>query len=165
MEGLPDCMNIHYKDSLDHISKYVIPVGTVLYTGGFKDLSADPTHFRFFSKNKDVAANFARTAVLEKKTPMEIVSVFKVIRPITIYLQDSPTSAFYFDTKEAYASEEAQCLCKGDYHGYATADAKYEIEDIGLCGVGAYLQKITIGGRRKKTRRLKKKSRKRRNMQ
>lgn len=165
MEEPADCIKIHYKDSLDHISKYVIPVGTILYTGGFKDLSTDPTHFRFFTKNKDVAANFARTAVLEKKTATEIVSAFKVIRPITIYLQDSPTSAFYFDTKEDYASEQAQCLCKGEYRGYATADAKYGIEDIGLCGVGAYLQKITDGGRRKKTRRLKKKSRKRRNMQ
>lgn len=140
------------------VEPYTIPVGTVLYTGGFTSVSTDPTRYRFFTKNKDLAAQFAKTAVSEGKTRSPVVSAFKVVKPIQIHLQKVPSSVYYFDTPAEYASEEAQALCRDGFHGYASADPKYGIEDIGLCGVSGLLEKLTSAGtrrRKRKTRRRK----------
>jgi len=128
--------------------EYTIPVGTLLYTGGFSSLPTDPTHYHFFTKNKDIAKQFA--AISKPKT----MSTFEVIRPIKIHLQEIPSSLYYFDTPADYASEEAQALCRNGFSGYASKDAKYEIEDIGLCNARAFLKQIEVTGASRKKRQL-----------
>lgn len=136
---------------------YTIPVGTILYTGGFDYVSSDPTHYRFFTKNKATAEAFARVA------PKKVVGVFKVVAPIKIHLQDACNPKYYFDTPEGYSCKDAQSLCQGGFHGYASRDPMHDIEDIGLCGVKDMLEKVTSGGRRSRTlRRKKRKTKKRR---
>lgn len=132
--------------------EYTIPIGTLLYSGGFSTLPTDPTHYHFFTKNKDVAKKFA--AISKTKT----MATFEVISPIKIHLQEIPSSLYYFDTSADYASEEAQALCRNGFSGYASKDAKYEIEDIGLCNAREFLKQFeTTGGSRKRklTRRRK----------
>lgn len=132
--------------------EYTIPVGTLLYSGGFSSLPTDPTHYHFFTKNKDIAKQFA--AISKPKT----VLTFEVIAPIKIHVQEIPSSLYYFDTPADYASEEAQALCRNGFSGYASKDAKYEIEDIGLCNARAFLKQIEVTGaarKKKLTRRRK----------
>ena len=86
------CVQEHYGASLDMLYEYTIPVGTVLYTGGYTSVSEDPTRYRFFTKNKDIAANFAQTAVLEGKTKTPVVTAFRVTKPIPILVQTVPSS-------------------------------------------------------------------------
>jgi hypothetical protein len=133
------------------VETYTIPVGTILYHGGqSSEISEDPTHYKFFTKNKRVVATtFAR---LNKGNVYE----YEVIKPITIHLQAASGDKIYFDTKEDFNSKEAQCLLIEPYHGYASKNAEFEIEDIGLGRVSGYLQLKNSGGRRKrKTRRRK----------
>ena len=132
--------------------EYTIPIGTLLYSGGFSTLPTEPMHYHFFTKNKDVAKKFA--AISKTKT----MATFEVISPIKIHLQEIPSSLYYFDTPADYASEEAQALCRNGFSGYASKDAKHEIEDIGLCNAREFLKQIeTTGGSRKRklTRRRK----------
>ena len=137
--------------------EYTIPVGTVLYTGGFTSVSDDPTHYRFFTKNRETAQVFANVAT------NKVVTAFKVIAPIKIHLQDACNPKYYFDTPQGYSCEKAQALCQGGFHGYASRDPMRDIEDIGLCGVKEMLEKVTSGGRRSRTlRRKKRKTKKRR---
>jgi hypothetical protein len=125
--------------------EYTIPIGTILYSGGFSSLPNDPTHYHFFTKNKDIAKQFA--SISKTKTML----TFEVISPIRIHLQEIPSSLYYFDTPEDYASEEAQSLCRNGYSGYASKDDKYEIEDIGLCNSKSFLKQIkNTGSSRKK---------------
>ena len=133
--------------------EYTIPVGTVLYTGGFRTLPKDPTYYHFFTKHKALARQFAKTAVSEGKTKTPVVSAFKVVRPIRIHLQAVASSKYYFDTPAEYASAEAQALCREGFHGYASADPTYGIEDIGLCGVAGMLTKVRSVGRQTKKKR------------
>ena len=134
---------------------YTIPVGTILYSGGFTSLPTDPTHYHFFTKNLELAKHFASISKTKN------VLSFEVITPIKIHLQEIPSSLYFFHTAEEYASEEAQELCKNGYSGYASKDAKYEIEDIGLCNARAFLkQKSMTGTSRKRTKRSKRKHRK-----
>ncbi len=124
--------------------EYTIPVGTILYIGGFSTLPTDPTRYRFFTKNKDVAKQFA--AISKTKA----MATFEVIAPIKIHVQEIPSSLYYFDTPADYASEEAQALCRNGFSGYASKDAKYEIEDIGLCNARAFLKQIEVTGAARK---------------
>jgi hypothetical protein len=135
---------------------YTIPVGTILYTGGFDSLPTDPTHYHFFTKNIEVAKQIA--SLKKNKT----VLTFEVITPIKVHLQEIPSSKYYFDTAQDYASTEAQELCKNGYSGYASKDPKYEIEDIGLCDSKNLLKQLPTTGtsRRRKIRRSKRKLRK-----
>jgi hypothetical protein len=133
---------------------YTIPIGTILYSGGFTSLPDNPTYYHFFTKNLDVAKRFA--SISKNKTVLS----FEVVAPIKIHLQKIPSSLYYFDTPEDYNSPEAQQLCKNGYSGYASSDPKYEIEDIGLCNSKSFLKQISSGSSRRKSRRYKRKSRK-----
>lgn len=89
-------------------------------------------------------------------------------------MKNRVSEPYYFDTPNEYASPEAQCLCSGGFHGYATMTDK-GIDDIGLCaGLKDYLKlvdytttkskfttKVTFCGRQR-SRRLRRRSRKRR---
>ena len=97
------------------VEPYTIPVGTVLYTGGFTSVSTDPTRYRFFTKNKGLAAQFAKTAVSEGKTKTPVVSAFKVVKPIQIHLQKVPSSVYYVDTREEYARKRLRLYAATDF--------------------------------------------------
>jgi len=138
------------------VETYTISVGTILYHGGpsFK-ISEDPTRYKFFTKNKGVATTYA---TVNKGNVYE----YEVIKPITIHLQAASGDTFYFDTKNDFSSKEAQCLLIEPYHGYASKNAEFEIEDIGLGRVLGYLQLKGSGGKRRKTRKIKNKHSRRR---
>lgn len=141
-----DCIKKHFgENDIKKIEESIIDANTLLYSG------VDPTHvnipdnpskFKFFTKNYDVAQAFAST----KKGGS--VHTYLVTEPLKIYLQSDP-DVLYFNTPKRYASEQAQCLIHDGYHGYATRMPSGEIEDIGLADISG-LVKVVNGGRKRR---------------
>ncbi len=130
---LPEC----YKDMYRGIKAetYVIPEGTILYSGSRRipseqNMKNSKSRYTYFSTVCDVAIRFATNF----GTTNGYLTKYRVNHPLTIFLQRGAFNTYYFDTQASYASEEAQCLCQKNFHGYASWDSKIEnIEDIALC--------------------------------
>ena len=150
--SLPECYKPLYKDA-PPVETYVIPVNTILYCGSRAPIKEEnmrngKSRYMFYTKSCDVAIGFATEY---GRTPSGFVTKYRVKKPITIFLQRAPFDQYYFDTRTSYSSEEAQCLCQDDFHGYASfykkpGSDKEDIEDIGLCNVydGGYLERVMI---------------------
>ena len=182
MAKVPECVKtVHPTADLE---VYIIHPGTILYSGArdtyptskansrLQNLAPDGTHlYKYFTPNLEIAKQFAKLGATNLATK-GYVGVYNVIKPIQILLnyltKERYSEPFYFNSKESYASPEAQCLCSDGFHGYASmTDAG--LEDIGLCtGLDSYLELIeymstkskftnkTIVGGKRKTRRLRK---------
>jgi hypothetical protein len=179
----PPCIEKYYAGDLP--KPYVIPKGTILYTGArdtfptSKDNQRLPStapdatyYFKYFTPNIEIAKQFA-TLDLKSSSTNGYVAIYRVLQDIPILL-NTPSQSLYFNTPENYASPEAQCLCTGGYHGYATM-IQNGIEDIGLCAnLEEYLElvefttvksslknKTRFGGRKTKRHRCKRTNKKR----
>jgi hypothetical protein len=60
--------------------EYTIPTGTILYSGGFSSLPTDPTHYHFFTKNKNVAKQLASISKSKSILTFEVISPIKYTR-------------------------------------------------------------------------------------
>jgi len=131
--NLPEC----YKDkyNVSKVETYIIPEGTILYSGSRKipseqNMKNSKSRYTYFSTVCDVGIRFATNF----GTTNGYLTKYRVNNPLTIFLQRDALNTYYFDTQASYASEEAQCLCQKNFHGYASWDSKIgTIEDIGLC--------------------------------
>lgn len=184
----PSCIAETYPDHT--FDTYVIPEGTLLYTGArdtfptsksnarLPNTAPDGTYYyKYFTIKPEVAKQFAKLNLKHPETH-GYVATYRVKQPIPIFLNYLTSTRFndtlYFNSLKEYASPEAQCLCSGGFHGYGTMTDD-GLDDIGLCaGLKEYLElvdyittkskfttKVTFGGRQR-SRRLRRRSRKRR---
>lgn len=183
----PPCIAKMYPDHPFDV--YVIPEGTLLYTGArdtypiskanarLSNKAPDDTYYyKYFTTKPEVAKQFAKLNLKHPETH-GYVATYRIKQPIPIFLnyltRTRLNDTLYFNSLEAYASPEAQCLCSGGFHGYGTMTDD-GLDDIGLCaGLKDYLElveyttvksgftsKTTFGGR--KTKRLRRSRRTRR---
>ncbi len=147
-----ECIKKYFgENDIRKIEESIIDPNTLLYSGvdsAHVNIPVDPSKFKFFTTNYDVARAFAST----KKGGT--VHTYLVTEPLKIYVQSDP-DILYFNTPKRYASEQAQCLIHDGYHGYATRMPSGEIEDIGLADISGIVKVLSGGRKRKLTRRLK----------
>lgn len=184
----PPCLATEYPDHT--FDTYIIKPGTLLYTGArdtfptskvnsrLPNKAPDSTYFfKYFTTKPEIAKQFA-TLNLKSSSTNGYVATYRVTQPIPIFLNYLTSTKFndtlYFNTANAYASPAAQCLCTGGFHGYGTM-TDTGLDDIGLCAtLENYLELVeytttkskftntTKFGGRQRSRRLRRRSRKRR---
>jgi len=156
MAKVPECTKAYY-DNAD-LEVYTIQPGIILYSGArdtfpiskansrLQNLAPDGTHlYKYFTPNLEVAKQFVKLGATNRTTK-GYVGVYNVLKPIQILLnsltKNRYSEPFYFNTKESYASPEAQCLCSDGFHGYASM-TNSGLEDIGLCTeLDSYLELV-----------------------
>ena len=156
MAKVPECVKTYHPDA--DLEVYTIQPGTLLYSGArdtfptskansrLQNLAPDGTHlYKYFTPNLEIAKQFA-TLGATNRTTKGYVGMYKVVKPIQILLnsltKERYSEPFYFNTKESYASPEAQCLCSDGFHGYASI-TNSGLEDIGLCTeLDSYLELV-----------------------
>ena len=147
-----ECIKRYFREKdINKIKESIINPNTTLYSGvdsAHVNIPVDPTRFKFFTTNYDVAKAFAST----KKGGS--VHRYLVTEPLKIYVQSDP-DILYFNTPTSYSSKEAQCLIHDGYHGYATKMPSGEIEDIGLADISGIVKIVNGGRKRRFTRRVK----------
>jgi len=146
-----DCIKKYFRENnVKKIEEGIIDANTTLYSGvdpAHVDIPVDPSKFKFFTTNYDVAQAFAST----KKGGT--VHTYLVKEPLKIYVQSDP-DILYFNTPKRYSSKEAQCLIHDGYHGYATRMPSGEIEDIGLADISGIVKVVNGGRKQRRTRRV-----------
>jgi hypothetical protein len=147
-----ECIEQYFGEKgIDKIEESIINPNTILYSGvdpAHINIPLDPTRFKFFTTNYQVAQAFAST----KKSGR--VQKYIVTEPLKIYVQSDP-DVLYFNTPLGYSSKEAQCLIHDGYHGYATRMQSGEIEDIGLADISGIVKVVSGGRKQRLTRRVK----------
>jgi len=143
--NLPECFRDTYKGVSPQV--YVIPESTLLYSGSRQspkgqNIKNGKARYTYLSEFCDAAIRFAT----DFNNKPGFLTKYKVIKPITVFVQEPPYDTYYFDTVNSYASNEAQCLCKKEFHGYASL-VKDRLDDIGLCNhifEGHFLETIEM---------------------
>lgn len=157
-----ECMKKHFGTKLDKIEEYEVKEGTILYSGvdpAHINISTDPSRYKYFTTVYETAKIFATAKKMEKGKENSFVQKYIVIKPFKIFLQNDPKAGiFYYDTPEGYSSDEAQCLIRDGFHGYATKMESGRIEDIGLGNVSGLVIKVANGGRKRRVTRKSKRA-------
>ena len=142
--AIPNCYKDHFKNESTAPPTpivpelYTIPRDTILYTGALSIPTKEnnvrkPPHvgksrYTYMTTICDSAIEFATSFGTQKGYLIK----YRVKEPIQIYIQHAPFDTYFFQGAAAYASNEAQCLCQNDLHGYGSLTTK-GLDDIGLC--------------------------------
>lgn len=150
-------MKKYFGENLDKIEEFEVKTGTVLYSGvepAHVNISSDPSIYKYFTTERETAEKFVAAKRMEKGKEKSFVQKYVVIKPFKIFLQNEPeVDIFYYDTPDGYSSDEAQCLIRDGFHGYATKMKSGQIEDIGLGNVSGFVVKGWSGGRKRRVTR------------